>query len=116
MHQHAICVRGLRKSFGDHLVLDGLDLEVPAGSVFALLGPNGSGKTTTVGPVVLVVGRAVITSEHSWLTVPSLLVVIGIVHGATTYALIYVRVPPERRDIVRLGIVFCLLGLVDAGA
>ncbi|MCZ2857878.1 ATP-binding cassette domain-containing protein [Blastococcus sp. VKM Ac-2987] len=44
----AISVRGLRKSFGDHVVLDGLDLTVPEGSVFALLGPNGSGKTTTV--------------------------------------------------------------------
>jgi ABC-2 type transport system ATP-binding protein len=44
----AIAVRGLRKSFGDHLVLDDLDLTVPEGSVFALLGPNGAGKTTTV--------------------------------------------------------------------
>jgi ABC-2 type transport system ATP-binding protein len=44
----AIRASGLRKSFGDHLVLDGIDLEVPEGSVFALLGPNGAGKTTTV--------------------------------------------------------------------
>jgi ABC-2 type transport system ATP-binding protein len=44
----AISVRGLRKSFGDHVVLDGLDLTVAEGSVVALLGPNGSGKTTTV--------------------------------------------------------------------
>lgn len=44
----AISVRGLCKSFGAHTVLDGLDLAVPEGSVFALLGPNGSGKTTTV--------------------------------------------------------------------
>src|SRR5215469_1831 len=40
--------RGLRKSFGDHVVLDGIDLDVPEGTVFALLGPNGAGKTTTV--------------------------------------------------------------------
>src|SRR5579859_3721057 len=40
--------RGLRKSFGDHVVLDGIDLDVAAGTVFALLGPNGAGKTTTV--------------------------------------------------------------------
>lgn len=39
---------GLRKSFGDHVVLDGIDLDVPAGTIFALLGPNGAGKTTTV--------------------------------------------------------------------
>ncbi|MFG2957385.1 ATP-binding cassette domain-containing protein [Streptomyces sp. NPDC048291] len=44
----AISAVGLRKSFGDKTVLDGIDLRVPAGSVFALLGPNGSGKTTTV--------------------------------------------------------------------
>src|ERR1700686_5529208 len=40
--------RGLRKSFGDHVVLDGIDLDVAEGSIFALLGPNGAGKTTTV--------------------------------------------------------------------
>ena len=44
----AVEARGVRKSFGDQLVLDGIDLEVPEGAVFALLGPNGSGKTTTV--------------------------------------------------------------------
>ena len=44
----AIEVTGLRKSFGDHVVLNGIDLSVPAGSVFALLGPNGAGKTTMV--------------------------------------------------------------------
>ena len=45
----AVDVRGLRKSYGDHVVLDGVDLAVPAGTVTALLGPNGAGKTTTVG-------------------------------------------------------------------
>ena len=44
----AIAVRGLRKSYGDQTVLDGIDLEVSPGSVYALLGPNGAGKTTTV--------------------------------------------------------------------
>ncbi|HEY3906186.1 MAG TPA: ATP-binding cassette domain-containing protein [Streptosporangiaceae bacterium] len=44
----AIAVSGLRKAFGDKTVLDGIDLEVPAGTVFSLLGPNGAGKTTTV--------------------------------------------------------------------
>jgi ABC-2 type transport system ATP-binding protein len=44
----AVHVTGLRKSFGDKLVLDGLDLEIAEGTVFALLGPNGAGKTTTV--------------------------------------------------------------------
>lgn len=40
--------RGLRKSFGDHLVLDGINLNVAEGTIFALLGPNGAGKTTLV--------------------------------------------------------------------
>jgi ABC-2 type transport system ATP-binding protein len=44
----AVVATGLRKSYGDHLVLDGVDLNVAEGTVFALLGPNGSGKTTTV--------------------------------------------------------------------
>jgi ABC-2 type transport system ATP-binding protein len=46
--QPAIRATGLRKSFGDTVVLDGIDLEVPEGTVFSLLGPNGAGKTTTV--------------------------------------------------------------------
>jgi ABC-2 type transport system ATP-binding protein len=41
-------VVGLTKSYGDHRVLDGVDLTVPQGSVYALLGPNGAGKTTVV--------------------------------------------------------------------
>lgn len=44
----AIDVRGLRKAFGSHTVIDGLDLTVSRGEVFALLGPNGAGKTTTI--------------------------------------------------------------------
>ncbi|MET9024851.1 ATP-binding cassette domain-containing protein [Nocardia sp. NPDC004168] len=44
----AVSVRGLRKSFGEQVVLDGIDLTVPEGTVFSLLGPNGAGKTTTV--------------------------------------------------------------------
>ncbi len=45
---NAIEVVGLRKSFGKQTVLDGIDFEVPAGTVFSLLGPNGAGKTTTI--------------------------------------------------------------------
>jgi ABC-2 type transport system ATP-binding protein len=44
----AISVTGLRKSYGDKLVLDGVDLEVAEGTIFSLLGPNGAGKTTIV--------------------------------------------------------------------
>ena len=41
-------VRGLRKSYGERTAVDGIDLDVAHGEVFALLGPNGAGKTTTV--------------------------------------------------------------------
>jgi len=41
-------IRGLCKSFGNHVVLDGIDLDVAEGTIFALLGPNGAGKTTAV--------------------------------------------------------------------
>ena len=44
----AISVAGLRKSYGDQVVLDGIDLAVPEGTIFSLLGPNGAGKTTVV--------------------------------------------------------------------
>ena len=52
----AIAVSGLRKSFGDKVVLDGIDFEVPEGTTFALLGPNGSGKTTTVQILSTLIG------------------------------------------------------------
>ncbi|MFJ8166180.1 ATP-binding cassette domain-containing protein [Streptomyces sp. NPDC096136] len=48
MRSSAIAVSGLRKAYGDKVVLDGIDFDVAAGSVFSLLGPNGAGKTTTV--------------------------------------------------------------------
>ncbi|MDQ3694856.1 MAG: ATP-binding cassette domain-containing protein [Chloroflexota bacterium] len=44
----AIRIQGVRKAFGQHVVLDGIDLEVAPGTVFALLGPNGAGKTTLI--------------------------------------------------------------------
>jgi ABC-2 type transport system ATP-binding protein len=52
----AITVTGLRRSFGDKVVLDGIDLTVPAGTVFALLGPNGAGKTTTIQILSTLIG------------------------------------------------------------
>jgi ABC-2 type transport system ATP-binding protein len=75
MTSSAVEVSGLRKSFGDKVVLDGIDLEVRAGTVFSLLGPNGAGKTTTVnvlttllkadGGTVRVAGHDVATDARS---------------------------------------------------
>lgn len=48
MTDTAILVEGLAKSFGSVRALEGIDFEVPAGTVFGLLGPNGAGKTTAV--------------------------------------------------------------------
>ncbi len=48
MPQQSLVVRKLRKTFGDVVAVNGLDLEVRAGECFGLLGPNGAGKTTTI--------------------------------------------------------------------
>ncbi|HEX6361148.1 ATP-binding cassette domain-containing protein [Actinophytocola sp.] len=52
----AIAVTGLRKSFGDKVVLDGIDLDVREGTTFSLLGPNGAGKTTAVRILSTLIG------------------------------------------------------------
>jgi ABC-2 type transport system ATP-binding protein len=52
----AIAVAGLRKSFGDKVVLEGIDLRVAEGTIFALLGPNGAGKTTMVQILSTLIG------------------------------------------------------------
>jgi len=74
MTSSAIAASGLRKAFGDKVVLDGIDLDVRAGTVFSLLGPNGAGKTTTVnvlttltkadGGTVRVAGHDVVTETR----------------------------------------------------
>ncbi len=62
MSDAAIVMEGLVKRFGSVTALDGVDLEVPAGSVFGLLGPNGAGKTTAVRVLTTIIhpdeGRA----------------------------------------------------------
>jgi ABC-2 type transport system ATP-binding protein len=52
----AIRATGLRKSYGKQVVLDGIDLDITEGTVFALLGPNGAGKTTTVHILSTLIG------------------------------------------------------------
>jgi ABC-2 type transport system ATP-binding protein len=72
----AIHVRGLRKSYGQSCAVDGIDLDISRGEVFALLGPNGAGKTTTVeilegyrqrdGGTVAVLGQDPATADRNW--------------------------------------------------
>jgi ABC-2 type transport system ATP-binding protein len=67
MTSSAIAVSGLRKTYGDKVVLDGIDLDVPAGSIFCLLGPNGAGKTTTVNVLTTLMkadGGTVRVADH----------------------------------------------------
>ncbi|KPI28858.1 Sulfate-transporting ATPase [Actinobacteria bacterium OK074] len=52
----AISATGLRKAYGDKTVLDGIDIQVPTGTVFSLLGPNGAGKTTAVKILSTLIG------------------------------------------------------------
>ncbi|WP_194816461.1 ATP-binding cassette domain-containing protein [Nocardia sp. XZ_19_385] len=53
----AISAQGLRKSYGDKVVLDGIDIVVPEGTIYSLLGPNGAGKTTTVQILSTLIAR-----------------------------------------------------------
>jgi ABC-2 type transport system ATP-binding protein len=72
----AITVRDLRKSYRDVAAVDGIDLDIAQGEVFALLGPNGAGKTTTVeilegfrhrdGGTVAVLGRDPAHASRAW--------------------------------------------------
>ncbi|TDB91244.1 ATP-binding cassette domain-containing protein [Actinomadura sp. 7K534] len=67
MTSSAISVSGLRKAYGDKVVLDGIDFEVATGSVFSLLGPNGAGKTTTVNVLTTLIGAdggTVLVGDH----------------------------------------------------
>jgi ABC-2 type transport system ATP-binding protein len=103
----AIDCRGVTKRYGSVIALDGLDLEVPAGSVFGFLGPNGAGKTTTLR-ILASLGRADAGSArvagrgagdgaanragligyldqdprfYSWMTARDLLGLVGKLHG-----------------------------------
>ncbi|HTU75715.1 MAG TPA: ATP-binding cassette domain-containing protein [Trebonia sp.] len=75
MSESAIAASGLRKAYGNKVVLDGIDLDVRAGTVFSLLGPNGAGKTTTVnvlttlvkadGGTIRVAGHDIVTESKA---------------------------------------------------
>ena len=63
MTDTAIRVEGLEKRFGDVVALDGIDFEVPTGTVLGLLGPNGAGKTTAVRALTTIIRPDAGTAE-----------------------------------------------------
>jgi ABC-type multidrug transport system ATPase subunit len=63
-----ISSQGLTKRFGGHVAVDHVDLDVPAGSVYGFLGPNGSGKTTTIRILLGLISAS--DGTHSLLDVP----------------------------------------------
>jgi ABC-2 type transport system ATP-binding protein len=72
-NQPAIAVTGLRKSYGDKVVLDGIDLTVAEGTILSLLGPNGAGKTTMVNILATLIragGGEVRVAGHDPVRVP----------------------------------------------
>jgi ABC-2 type transport system ATP-binding protein len=65
----AVLIQGVTKSYGDHVAVNALDLEVPLGTVYGFIGPNGSGKTTTLRMIMRILhpdsGEIVVLGEHS---------------------------------------------------
>ncbi|HYM69975.1 MAG TPA: ABC transporter ATP-binding protein, partial [bacterium] len=64
MSEPAIRIEGLTKSYGRVQALAGVDLSMPAGSIFGFLGPNGAGKTTTIK---ILLGLTLPTSGRCWI-------------------------------------------------
>jgi ABC-2 type transport system ATP-binding protein len=67
---HAIELENVTKTFGDHTAVDGLSLRVPMGSVYGFIGPNGSGKTTTLRMIMNIIhadrGRIAVLGEQKY--------------------------------------------------
>ena len=65
----AVVIEGVTKSFGSHVAVRDLSLEVPTGSIYGFIGPNGSGKTTTLRMIMRILhpdrGRIQVLGEES---------------------------------------------------
>ena len=64
-----LSIKNLTKKYGRLTAVNNLSLDVPAGSVFGILGPNGSGKTTTLGMLLDVINKT--SGEFSWFGQPA---------------------------------------------
>lgn len=121
----AILVRGLTKDFGQLRAVDGLDLEVPYGRVCGFLGPNGSGKTTTLkmilGLLEPTAGDVSIDGESSRFLVDPLrsvgaaLEVSGFARQRTGRNHLRCFAPAAGADDTRVDELLELVGLADAG-
>ena len=59
-----LSINGLTKKYGRLLALDNLNLEIEAGKIYGILGPNGSGKTTTLGIILGILGKT--SGDFEW--------------------------------------------------
>jgi ABC-2 type transport system ATP-binding protein len=68
--EFAVVTHGLRKSFGEKVAVDGVDLVVPRGSLFGIVGPNGAGKTTSIKMMVGLLrpdsGSVIVAGNPTW--------------------------------------------------
>jgi ABC-2 type transport system ATP-binding protein len=82
----AVETRALRKRYGSHVALDGVDLSVPSGTIYGFLGPNGSGKTTTMrillGLLRADAGSARVLGADAWAEGPRLRADVGYLPSA----------------------------------
>src|SRR6185295_3405193 len=66
---HAVQIEHVTKTFGKHVAVNDLGLEVPEGSIYGFLGPNGSGKTTTLRMIMRILhpdrGDVIVLGENS---------------------------------------------------
>lgn len=66
--ESVLSITNLRKQYGRITAVENLNLEIPRGTIFGILGPNGSGKTTTLGMVLGVINRT--AGDYSWFGEP----------------------------------------------
>jgi ABC-2 type transport system ATP-binding protein len=66
--ESVLSIRNLRKQYGRITAVEGLNLDIPKGTIYGILGPNGSGKTTTLGMVLDVINRT--SGDYLWFGEP----------------------------------------------
>jgi signal transduction histidine kinase len=75
-----------------------------------------TGVLAAAGPLVLLFADRVLAADHAWFTVPAALSVVGLVYCCIAMLVVSLRVPPERRGLLRIALGYVVLALVDAAA